>query len=131
MQRRQPRATRTDTLFPYSSLFRSVVVSPLHEGALPGPAGLGSAERLRRGLLHPGDGAQGPLPRRARHLGGFDDERVEALELDYEVVHAGTDAALFAELESAYQRKAPILLWIYAPHWAPIKYEGRSEEHTS
>ena len=56
--------------------------------------------------------------------GGFDDERVEALELDYEVIHAGTDAALFAELESAYQRKAPILLWVYAPHWAPSKYEG-------
>ncbi len=56
--------------------------------------------------------------------GGYDDERVEALELDYEVVHAGTDAALFAELESAYQRKAPVLLWVYAPHWAPIKYKG-------
>ena len=56
--------------------------------------------------------------------GGYDDERAEALELDYEVVHAGTDAALFAELESAYQRQAPILLWVYAPHWAPIKYEG-------
>jgi glycine betaine/proline transport system substrate-binding protein len=56
--------------------------------------------------------------------GGFDDERVEALELDFEVVHAGTDAALFAELESAYQRKAPILLWVYAPHWAPVKYAG-------
>lgn len=45
--------------------------------------------------------------------GGFDDERAEALDLDYEVVHAGTDAALFAELESAYQREAPILLWVY------------------
>ncbi|GAB4383232.1 MAG: hypothetical protein Kow0045_04920 [Albidovulum sp.] len=56
--------------------------------------------------------------------GGFDDERVEALGLDFEVVHAGTDAALFAELESAYQRKAPILLWVYAPHWAPTKYQG-------
>ena len=56
--------------------------------------------------------------------GGFDDERVEALELNYEVVHAGTDAALFAELESAYQRQAPILLWVYAPHWAPIKFDG-------
>ncbi len=56
--------------------------------------------------------------------GGFDDERVEALGLDYEVVHAGTDAALFAELESAYQRKAPILLWVYAPHWAPFKFDG-------
>lgn len=56
--------------------------------------------------------------------GGFDEERVEALGLPFEVVHAGTDAALFAELESAIQREAPILLWVYAPHWAPAKYEG-------
>ncbi len=56
--------------------------------------------------------------------GGFDEERVEALDLPFEVVHAGTDAALFAELESAYQRKAPIMLWIYAPHWAPAKFKG-------
>ncbi len=56
--------------------------------------------------------------------GGYDDERAEALNLPFEVVHAGTDAALFAELESAYQRQAPIMLWVYAPHWAPVKYEG-------
>jgi len=56
--------------------------------------------------------------------GGYDEERIAALGLNYEVIHAGTDAAMFAELESAYQRKDPILLWIYAPHWAPIKYEG-------
>ena len=56
--------------------------------------------------------------------GGFDEERVEALGLPFEVVHAGTDAALFAELECAYQRQAPIMLWIYSPHWAPAKYEG-------
>jgi glycine betaine/proline transport system substrate-binding protein len=56
--------------------------------------------------------------------GGFDPERVEALGLEYDVIHAGTDAALFAELESAYQRQAPILLWVYAPHWAPLKFEG-------
>jgi glycine betaine/proline transport system substrate-binding protein len=67
---------------------------------------------------------------KGRYLGGpvtwagFDDERVEALGLDYEVVHAGTDAALFAELKSAYDRKAPFLGWVYAPHWAPILYEG-------
>ncbi len=60
--------------------------------------------------------------------GGFDDERVEALGMDFEVVHAGTDAALFAELESAYQRKAPIVMWVYAPHWAPSKYEGEFVE---
>src|SRR5690349_2796972 len=56
--------------------------------------------------------------------GGFDDERVEALGLPCEVVPAGTDAAMFAELESAYQRKAPIMLWIYSPHWATAKYKG-------
>ncbi len=56
--------------------------------------------------------------------GGFDEERVEALDLPFEVIHAGTDAALFAELESAVQREAPVLLWVYAPHWAPAKYEG-------
>ena len=56
--------------------------------------------------------------------GGFDEERIEALDLPFEVVHAGTDAALFAELESAYQRKAPIMLWIYAPHWATVKFKG-------
>lgn len=56
--------------------------------------------------------------------GGWDDERVEALDMDFEVIHAGTDAALFAELESAYQRQAPFLGWVYAPHWAPAKYEG-------
>ena len=56
--------------------------------------------------------------------GGYDEERVESLGLDWEVVHAGTDGALFAELESAYQRKAPIMLWVYAPHRAPIKFEG-------
>ncbi len=60
--------------------------------------------------------------------GGFDEERVEALEMDFEVVHAGTDAALFAELESAYQRQDPIILWVYVPHWAPAKYEGEFVE---
>jgi glycine betaine/proline transport system substrate-binding protein len=67
---------------------------------------------------------------KGRYLGGpvtwegRDDERVVALDLPFEVVHAGTDGALFAELEAAYQRKDPIMLWVYAPHWAPVKYEG-------
>jgi len=76
---------------------------------------------------------------KGRYLGGpvtwegFDDERVEALGLPFVVVHAGTDGAMFAELDSAYQRKAPIMLWIYSPHWAPAKYQGEwveFPEHT-
>jgi glycine betaine/proline transport system substrate-binding protein len=67
---------------------------------------------------------------KGRYLGGpvtwegFDDERVVSLGLPFTVIHAGTDAAMFAELDSAYQRKAPIMLWVYSPHWAPAKYEG-------
>lgn len=101
-------------------------VPDLHEGEVPGPAELGSAEGrgLRGRLLDPGDGAEGPLSGGPVTWGGFDEERVEVLDLPLEVVHAGTDAALFAELESAYQRKDPIVLWIYSPHWAPAKYEG-------
>ncbi|HKY96021.1 MAG TPA: ABC transporter substrate-binding protein [Kiloniellales bacterium] len=56
--------------------------------------------------------------------GGYDEERVEALGLPFEVVHAGTDAALFAEIQSAYERQAPIIAWVYAPHWATAKFEG-------
>lgn len=60
--------------------------------------------------------------------GGHDEERIEALGLPFEVVHAGTDAAMFAELRSAYERKAPILLWVYKPHWAPSVYDGKFVE---
>lgn len=56
--------------------------------------------------------------------GGYDEERVKALDLPFEVVHAGTDAGMFAELKSAYERKAPIMLWLYEPHWATSVYEG-------
>ncbi len=56
--------------------------------------------------------------------GGFDEERVAALNLPFEVVHAGTEAAMFAELQAAYERKDPIILWVYKPHWVPSVFEG-------
>lgn len=65
-----------------------------------------------------------------RYLGGpadwegFDDERVEALGLPWTVIHAGSDATMWAELASAYKRKAPIMLWIFSPHWWSTVYEG-------
>jgi glycine betaine/proline transport system substrate-binding protein len=60
--------------------------------------------------------------------GGHDDERVKALGLNFDVVHAGTDAALHAEVVSAIQRKAPIVAWIYQPDWLPAKYKGEYVE---
>lgn len=60
--------------------------------------------------------------------GGYDEERIQALNLPFEVVHPGTDAALYAELQAAYERQDPILLWIPQPHWAPDKYKGKFVE---
>lgn len=60
--------------------------------------------------------------------GGHDEERVEALGLDFVVVHAGTEGTLWAEIESAYQRKASVVAWVWSPHWWPTKYEGEFVE---
>jgi glycine betaine/proline transport system substrate-binding protein len=56
--------------------------------------------------------------------GGYDKERVEALGLNWEVVYAGNDATLNAEIKSAYERKAPIMAWVYSPNWTTNVYEG-------
>jgi len=60
--------------------------------------------------------------------GGFDEERVDALGLDFEVVPRRHRRRTFAELKAAYERKDPIVLWIYQPHWAPVKYKGEFVE---
>jgi glycine betaine/proline transport system substrate-binding protein len=60
--------------------------------------------------------------------GGFDKERIEALGLNFEVIQAGSEGALFAELKAAYDRKAPIILWVWSPHWVPSKYKGEFVE---
>ena len=93
------------------------------EEKCPRPSKLGSAKKMFRSFSTPETAPLGRYLGGPVTWGGFDDERVKALGLDFEVVHAGTDAALFAELEAAYQRKDPIMLWIYSPHWAPSKYK--------
>ena len=56
--------------------------------------------------------------------GGFDEERVAALGLDFEVLHADTEADLYASLQAAVAKRQPVMLWIYAPHWAPTRFDG-------
>src|SRR3546814_7287830 len=77
MIRRPPRSTRTDTLFPYTTLFRSAAAktaadhrdaaaasaafpAPLREGGI---GNRGQGDRLRHHLLLRGDGADDPLRR--------------------------------------------------------------------
>ncbi len=47
--------------------------------------------------------------------GGHDGERVEALKLPFEVIHAGSDGALTAEFVAAIKRKQPIVGWTWEP----------------
>jgi len=53
----------------------------------------------------------------------FDQEIVENLGLDFEVVVAGSEAALLSELETAYQNEEPLLFYWYTPHWGNQKYD--------
>jgi len=67
---------------------------------------------------------------KGRYVGGpvswgdHDENLIKALDLPFEVIHPGTDAAMFAELKAAYDRKAPIVLWVWEPHWVGSVYEG-------
>ena len=56
--------------------------------------------------------------------GGYDEERVKALGLNWQVVYAGNDATLNAEIKSAYERQAPVMAWVYAPNWTTSVYKG-------
>lgn len=56
--------------------------------------------------------------------GGNDDTRVKTLGLNYQVVRAGSEAALLAQVKAAYQRHQPILAWLYSPNWAPKRFKG-------
>lgn len=71
---------------------------------------------------------------KGRYLGGPvqwekpAEERVEALGLNFEVVHAGSGSALWSELKSAYQRKEPIIMFNWTPNWVHAKYDGKYVE---
>jgi len=56
--------------------------------------------------------------------GGNDAERIAALGLPFVVVDAGSEAAMWAELRRAYEAKAPIMLWVYSPHWVRSAFAG-------
>src|SRR3546814_14496662 len=77
MIRRPPRSTRTDTLFPYTTLFRSAPPSPTDPDVQPAMLGdraaVGGAQQYRRGLRldqrRPVDGLAGGEFREGVDLG--------------------------------------------------------------
>src|SRR3546814_5488169 len=74
MIRRPPRSTRTDTLFPYTTLFRSVVEHVAHQSvalvhAQLGAVGGGDARRVLAAVLQHGQS----VVQRCRDFSGSDD----------------------------------------------------------
>jgi len=71
---------------------------------------------------------------KGRYLGGPIDwgkhhnERVQALGMDFVVVNAGQASTLWAELDAAYRRDEPIVLFNWTPNWVEAKYKGRFVE---
>src|SRR3546814_15499326 len=119
MIRRPPRSTRTDTLFPYTTLFRSggggVVVDLTCEGgakagqvgaAIPLRDVVSEAEHrlvIAVGPLH------GDLDREAVALGRHDDRRLDEGRLGaIEVVHEGNQSALLVHPDVLRFRPARI-----------------------
>ena len=52
-----------------------------------------------------------------------DEIRIDNLKLNYESVLLGTEIAQWAELEAAYSRGQPLLIYSWTPHWTHAKYD--------
>jgi len=51
-------------------------------------------------------------------------ERIDALNMNYEEVAVGQAATLWAELQAAYDREEPIVLFNWTPNFIEAKFEG-------
>src|SRR3546814_18647470 len=122
MIRRPPRSTRTDTLFPYTTLFRSRVSGRLEARTLKAPPSLplgGAGGKIAALRAHH---AEALAARRlhdppALHLGdALGAERLQALHLRLDVV--GLDVEMHAAL----------VLDLLPQHLRLVRRAGRSEE---
>src|SRR3546814_16883214 len=110
MIRRPPRATRTDTLFPYTTLFRSVRLAGEREQrctrtgkAKPEACQLAHSRRQRTDAA--GDGTEGPLHHVERGGGGAE----RSLEARHLAAGARRHEALVADLlAGARDRKSVV-----------------------
>ena len=71
---------------------------------------------------------------KGRFLGGpaewlkKDDERVAGLEMNFQVINAGSADALWAELAIASEKKQPIVLFNWTPNFIEAVYDGKFVE---
>lgn len=55
-------------------------------------------------------------------------ERIQALGMNYQEVAVGQAATLWAELQAAYDRKEPVVLFNWTPNFIEAKFEGQFVE---
>src|SRR3546814_8601274 len=118
MIRRPPRSTRTDTLFPYTTLFRShqqAIVAVADQPSRPLAGGRNHRQAVHPALQH--DAAQ-RLVARGHHVEVGRGKQRRRIVLPAEEAHAASNAELAGlALQLAAQR--------------PVAGQPRSEEHTS
>lgn len=51
-------------------------------------------------------------------------DRIKSLEMNFEAINVGQAATLWAELQSAYDRKEPVVLFNWTPNFIESKFEG-------
>lgn len=52
-------------------------------------------------------------------------DRVKSLQMDFTAINVGQAATLWAELQSSYDRKEPIVLFNWTPNFIESKFKGR------
>src|SRR3546814_18365413 len=100
--RRPPRSTRTDTLFPYTTLFRSVPSAPLRADERRGGRAYGARVPLCRGSRTPGQGARNCRTPRDRRTGGDPPDQICAEQL---AADDGADLRCLERLRNARLRQ--------------------------
>ncbi len=55
-------------------------------------------------------------------------ERIQALKMNFQEVAVGQAATLWAELQAAYDRKEPVVLFNWTPNFIEAKFEGKFVE---
>jgi glycine betaine/proline transport system substrate-binding protein len=55
-------------------------------------------------------------------------ERIQALKMNFQEVPVGQAATLWAELQAAYDRKEPVVLFNWTPNFIEAKFEGKFVE---
>jgi glycine betaine/proline transport system substrate-binding protein len=53
----------------------------------------------------------------------FDETIIENLDLDFQVVQSGSEAAQLTAVEAAIDREEPVLFYFYTPHWLHAQYD--------